>query len=128
MSVSGAGNRIQSEVTGWEEITAAPHRFGGVEFKIGHREIGHVHGDSLVDVPLPKRVRDELVASGEAKPHHVLPKSGWVSVYLDEASDVHRAIAILRRSYEIAREQKDRRAAQKAAAADRVLTSAFWSR
>jgi hypothetical protein len=111
MSVSGAGNQIQLEVTGWEEITAAPHRFGGVEFKIGNREIGHIHGDSLVDVPLPKRVRDELVASRQAKPHHVLPQSGWVSVYLDEARDVERAIAILRRSYEIAREQRDRRAA-----------------
>ena len=111
MAISGAGERIQSEVSGWEGITSGPHRFGGVEFTLGHREIGHMHGDSLVDVPLPKRVRDELVASAQAKPHHVLPQSGWVSVYLNDPSDVDRAIWILRRSYEIAREQRERRAA-----------------
>src|SRR5688572_4923532 len=82
MGVFGAGKRIQLEVGRWEGITSSPHRFGGVEFTLGHREIGHVHGDALVDVPLPKRARDELVASAQAEPHHVLPQSGWVSVYL----------------------------------------------
>jgi hypothetical protein len=112
MSVSGAGKRIESELSRWEGITTSPHRFGGVEFKLASREVGHIHGDSLVDIPLPKGVRDELVSSAEAEPHHVLPKSGWVSVYLNEPSDVDRAIAILRRSFLIAREQRDRRGAQ----------------
>jgi len=112
MSVKGAGEKIRAELDSWEGITSAPHRFGGVEFKLGSREIGHIHGDSLVDVPLPKLVRDELVGSGEADPHHVLPRSGWVSVYLSEAGDVDRAIRILRRSFEIAREQKVRREAR----------------
>ena len=62
---------------------------------------------------LPKRVRDELVASGQAEPHHVLPDSGWVSVHLNDPGDVDRAIRILRRSYEIAAEQRERRAASK---------------
>ena len=109
MSVSGASSRIQLEVGNWEGITSSSHRFGGVEFMLGSREIGHVHGDSLVDVPLPKHVRDELVTSGQAKPHHVLPESGWVSVHLKDPGDVDRAIWILRRSYEIAREQIERR-------------------
>lgn len=112
MSVSGAGRRIQSELSHWEGIACAPHRFGGVEFKLGTREIGHVHGDSLVDVPLPKRMRDELVKSGQADPHHVLPESGWVSLYLNEPADVDRAIGVLRLSFEIAREQRERRSAQ----------------
>src|SRR5262245_31236111 len=80
MSVSGASKRIRLEVGRWEGITSGSHRFGGVEFKIGNREIGHVHGDSLVDVPFPKGVRDELVAASQAEPHHILPGSGWVSV------------------------------------------------
>ena len=96
MSVSGAGEKIQSELSRWEGITRAPHRYGGVEFNLGSREIGHIHGDSLVDVPLPQRVRDELVASAHAEPHHVLPQSGWVSVYLNFPSDKERAIRILR--------------------------------
>jgi hypothetical protein len=110
MSIIGAGTQIQAELDSWEGITSAPHRFGGVEFRLGKREIGHVHGDSLVDVPLPKKVRDELVEAGEADPHHVLPQSGWVSVYLTDPSDVDRALRILRRSFEIARDQRERRA------------------
>jgi hypothetical protein len=111
MSVFGANNRIRLEVVALEGVTSGPHRFGGVEFMLGSREIGHVHGDSLVDVPLPKPVRDELVGSGQAEAHHVLPQSGWVSIYLREPGDVERAIWILRRSYEIARQQIERRAA-----------------
>jgi predicted DNA-binding protein (MmcQ/YjbR family) len=69
---------------------------------VGRREVGHVHGDSLVDIPFPLGVRDELIRSGAAEPHHVLPKSGWVSVYLRRPGDVARAIELLRRSYDIA--------------------------
>jgi hypothetical protein len=116
MAVSGAGKKIQSELNRWEGITSGPHRFGGVEFKLGNREIGHIHGNSLVDIPLPKRVRDELVTSAQAEPHHVLPQSGWVSVYLNDSSDVDRAIRILQQSFEIAREQRERRAALAASA------------
>ena len=111
MGVFGAGERIRSEVEEWNGITSGRHRFGGMEFLLGNREIGHVHRDSLVDVPLPKHVRDELVATGQAEPHHVLPQSGWVSVYLKEPGDVDRAIWILRRSYGIACEQMERRIA-----------------
>ena len=102
MPVPGAGDQIYGAVTAWEEIAHAPHRFGGVEFRVGRREVGHVHGDSLVDIPFPLSVRDELVGSGAAEPHHILPKSGWVSIYLRNPADVVRAIQILRRSYEIA--------------------------
>jgi hypothetical protein len=52
------------------------------------------------------------VASGHAEPHHVLPKSGWVSLYLNEPSDVDRAIGVLRLSFEIARQQREHRAAR----------------
>jgi hypothetical protein len=102
MPVPGAGEQIYAAVVAWEEIAHAPHRFGGVEFRVGHREVGHVHGDSLVDIPFPLPVRDEVVESGAAAPHHILPKSGWVSIYLRNPSDVARAIQLLRRSYEIA--------------------------
>ena len=102
MPVAGGGERIYEVVKGWEEVASRPHRFGGREFRVGRREVGHVHGDSLVDIPFPRGVRDELVESGAAEPHHVLPKSGWVSVYLRQPGDVARAIELLRRSYEMA--------------------------
>jgi Family of unknown function (DUF5519) len=78
---------INAAVSGWDGVTVQPHRLGGTEYRLGNREIGHVHGDRLMDVPFPKVIRNELVASGAAAPHHALPDSGWVSVYL-RAGDV----------------------------------------
>ena len=108
MPVRGASKQIVDTLITWEGIESHPHRFGGTEFRIGKREIGHIHGDSLVDIPFPKKVRDEIVAAGEASPHHILPETGWVSFYLREERDVERAIALLRRSYEIALKQKSK--------------------
>ena len=106
MTVSGAQELITKTVTAWEGVTVKPHRFGGVEYVIGTREIGHIHGDQLVDVPFPKKVRDEVVLAGRAQPHHILPESGWVSFYLRQPEDIGQAITLLAESYEIARKQK----------------------
>mgnify|MGYP000111895589 CR=1 FL=1 len=108
MPVRGASKQIIETLLTWEGIESHPHRFGGVEFRIGKREIGHIHGDSLVDIPFPKKVRDAIVAAGEAEPHHILPESGWVSFYLREQADVARAIQLLQRSHVIALKQKNR--------------------
>ena len=101
--------RITAEVLGWEGVTSAPHRFGGVEFLLGNRELGHLHGDRLADLPFPRRVRDELVESGRAQPHHVLPDTGWVSFWIHGEEDAPRAIELFRLSYERARAAADKR-------------------
>ena len=106
MSVRGAQELITKAVTSWAGVTVQAHRFGGVEYVIGRREIGHIHGDHLVDMPFPKKVRDEIVAAERALPHHILPETGWVSFYLRQEDDVEKAIALLHESYEIAQKQK----------------------
>ena len=105
MSVYGASKQIVDTLITWDGVDARPHRFGGTEFRIGRREIGHIHGDYLVDIPFPKKVRDEIVSSGLAEPHHILPQTGWVSYYLREETDVQGALQLLKRSYEIALKQ-----------------------
>jgi hypothetical protein len=109
MSVSNAQKSITETLLLWEGVSTAPHRFGGVEYRLDTRELGHIHGDHLVDIPFPKKVRDQIVIAGLAKPHHVLPETGWVSFYLREEGDVQKAITLLRRSYEIALKQKESR-------------------
>jgi len=108
MPVRGAQRRIREVVSGWEDVTVAPHRFGGVEFCLGKRELGHVHGDWLVDIPFPKHVRDEVIAAGDAEPHHVLPDTGWVSVFLRGDDDLERATRLLRRSFALAADHRNR--------------------
>lgn len=105
MPQAGAASRIKQAVMSWEAVEAQPHRFGGTEYRLGRREIGHVHGDTLVDIPFPKKVRDEIVEAGLAQAHLILPETGWVSLYLRQESDVERAIDLLRRSYSIAARQ-----------------------
>ena len=106
MSVRGAGEEIHSLVIGWPGVTAHPHRFGGTEYRLGRRELGHVHGDSLADIPFAKRVRNELVTAGKALPHHVLPDSGWVSVPIRSPEDVQSVIELLRQAYDLAQKQR----------------------
>ena len=102
MPIVGAESRICEAVSSWEGVSISPHRYGGKEFRLDRRELGHIHGDRLVDIPFPKRVRDEIVAAKEAEPHHILPTSGWVSLYLRAPADVDRAIRLLERSYSLA--------------------------
>lgn len=107
--MTNAGRRVGRVVMEWDGVTAHPHRFGGVEYRFGRRELGHVHGDLFVDVPLPRNMRDEVVRDGTASPHHVLPDSGWVTIALDERQDEARAVGLLRRAYELAVTQRARR-------------------
>jgi len=109
MSVLNAQKLITQALVSWEGVSTTPHRFGGVEYRLGTRELGHIHGDSLVDIPFPTKVRDEIVSAGLAEPHHILPETGWISFYLREESDVLKALALLHRSYEIALKQKPAR-------------------
>lgn len=109
MAVTNAQKIITETVMSWEGMSHVPHRFGGIEYRLGQREIGHIHGDHLVDIPFPTKVRDEIISAGKAQPHHILPESGWVSCYLRETADVSRAIDLLYHSYELAARQRNRR-------------------
>ncbi len=110
----GHGSRIVQEVSSWDGIEAHPHRFGGTEFKIGNVEVGHIHGDFMVDIPYTVKIREVLLADGEASPHHLLPESGWISFYLRKEADVAQAIKLYRISYlqkQMRRAKPDERAA-----------------
>jgi hypothetical protein len=76
------------------------HRFGGIEFRVGRRELGHLHGSRLADLPFPVRVRAQLVAAGKAEPHHVVPQSGWVSRRIRGDHDIADVVALFRLNYE----------------------------
>jgi hypothetical protein len=91
---------IEAEICSWPGVQAGPHRFGGREFRAAGHEIGHLHGDRLADLPFPVDVRRELVESGRAQAHHVLPDTGWVSYRIHSAADVPGAVALFRLNYD----------------------------
>lgn len=96
----GIHESIVGQVASWPGVDALPHSVGGTEFRVGKVEIGHLHGDRLADLPFPRRIRDELVAAGVAKPHHVLPESGWVSRWIGGPDEVDEVVALFRKNYE----------------------------
>jgi len=100
--IKDAMQKIKESVSAWEGVTSCAHRFGGIEFSLGKRELGHVHGNKLVDIPFPKEIRNELVESGKVLPHHILPDSGWISFYIKDEKDVNTAIELIKLSYETA--------------------------
>lgn len=106
-----AAERIIHEVTSWPGVTSAPHRFGGVEFRLGRRELGHLHGSRLADIPLPRRLHDEFVASGRVREHRWVPDSGWSSRDIRTDEDVDDVIALLRLNYERATKKAAERVA-----------------
>ena len=91
---------IVREVSSWPGVTVGRHRFGGTEFRYGRRELGHLHGNRLADLPFPLLIRNELVAGGRAEPHHIHPESGWVSCFIRDGADVAHVIELFRLNYE----------------------------
>ena len=92
--------RIEREVGSWEGVTTHAHRFGGVSFRFGRRELGHLHGERWADLAFHKRIRDMLVETGRAQPHHVLPHTGWVSKQIRTDDDVREVVELFRLAYE----------------------------
>src|ERR1700749_1288186 len=102
------GEQITEAVQSWPGVESAPPRFGGIEFRVGRRELGPLHGDRIADLPFPRRVRDELIAAGRARPHHVLPHSRWITSSIPSDAEAEDAIELFLMAYD--RAQNARRA------------------
>ncbi len=98
--VIAAIDEIERTLLSWPGVTRGHHRFGGVEYRLGGHEIGHLHGNGLLDIPLTKTLREQLVADGRAQPHHIYATSGWISYYIRGTNDLDGALALLRLAYE----------------------------
>jgi hypothetical protein len=70
-----------------------------VFFYVGKREIGHLHGNRMADLPFPVRIREKLVADGKASLHYLHPRSGWVTCYIRGDSDAGPIIELFRLNY-----------------------------
>jgi len=71
------------------------HRFGGIGFERDGREFAHVHGNGLLDILLTRERASELVAAGQAEPHHVFGPSAWISLWLRTPDDCGPALLLM---------------------------------
>lgn len=68
-------------------------------FHVGRREIGHLHGNRLADLPFPVRIREQLVTAGRVDLHYLHPKSGWTTYYIHGEDDVAPIVELFRLNY-----------------------------
>jgi len=98
---TSASERITAEVTSWPGVTAGDGERGEFGFRVGRREIGHLHGDRVLHIGYPKDVWQELFDAGRIGYHPVFPgKPGFGSRALATDADVEDAIALIRINYE----------------------------
>ena len=96
-----AGERIAEEVTSWPGVEAGPGDRGGLAFRVGRREIGHLHGDRAFHTSFPREVWRELRSQGRIVPHPVFPdREGPAARRIEDEDDVRDVIALLRLNYD----------------------------
>lgn len=96
-----ASQRITDEVTAWPGVEAGPGDRGEFSFKLGRREIGHLHGDHALHIGFPKAVWNELYEQGRIDYHPVFPgKPGYAARRIETEDDVRDVIELLRLNYD----------------------------
>ena len=96
-----AGERITAEVTSWPGVEAGTGERGEFGFRVGRREIGHLHGDRVLHIGYPKDVWQELFDAGRIGYHPVFPgKPGYAERWIESDDDVRDVIALLRINYD----------------------------
>ena len=92
---------ITEEVTSWPGVEAGPGRRGEFSFRVGRRELGHLHGDHAAHFAFPKDVWAELFAARRVGHHPVFPgREGPAARSIRDEHDVRDVIALMRLNYE----------------------------
>ncbi len=93
--------RITEEVTSWPAVVAGLGSRGEFAFKVGGREIGHLHGDHVAHFAFPKEVWRSLFDQGRIDYHPVFPgRPGFGARRIDDVADVEDVVALMRLNYE----------------------------
>ncbi len=100
MTIS-ASQRITEVVTSWTGVTAGTGRRGEWSFKVGKREIGHLHGNHAAHFSFPRQVWVELVEQGRITDHPVFPgRVGPGSRRIENDADVRDVVELMQLNYD----------------------------
>lgn len=96
-----ASRQITDEVMSWEGVESGYGRRGEFAFKLGRRELGHLHGDHSAHFSFPKDVWHELSEQGRITEHPVFPgRVGPAARRIESQEDVRDVIALMRLNYD----------------------------
>ncbi|WP_354701321.1 hypothetical protein DSM112329_01633 [Paraconexibacter sp. AEG42_29] len=90
---------VTEAVTAWPGITTEYGSRGEFSFRLGRREIGHLHGDRVAHFGFPRGVWDELMRDGIVQKHPI-DKPGWAARRIAGPEDVAIVITLMRLNYD----------------------------
>jgi hypothetical protein len=93
--------QIIDVVTSWPGVTSALGGLGELSFRVGRREIGHLHGDAAAHFGFPRYVWITLRREGRIEPHPVFSDLvGPAARRIQAPSDIPAVIDLFRLNYE----------------------------
>ena len=96
-----ASEQITEEVTSWPGVEAGYGMRGEYAFKVGPREIGHLHGDHAAHFSFPRALWSEIRWANRIVDHPVFPgKVGPAARGIGNEYDVADVIALMRLNYD----------------------------
>jgi hypothetical protein len=96
-----ASEQITEEVTSWPGVEAGYGMRGEYAFKVGPREIGHLHGDHAAHFSFPRALWSELHWENRIVDHPVFPgKVGPAARRISNEYDMRDVIALMRLNYD----------------------------
>jgi hypothetical protein len=101
MTARSFSEQIQETVGAWPGVVVDTGEIGETAFKVGRREIGHLHGDHAAHFSFPKSQWHELRDTGRVEHHPVFPdKAGPAARRIETDEDVQDVIELFRMRYE----------------------------
>jgi Family of unknown function (DUF5519) len=91
-SVYGAISKARNEIKSWPDITESAHKLGGHQFDWHGEELGHIHSNGIADVRLTPSEKDDVLSKDLAVPHHIAPKSSWVTYFMDRGDQIQHVV------------------------------------
>jgi len=93
--------QIIDVVTSWPGVTTALGGLGELSFRVGRREIGHLHGDAAAHFGFPRHVWITLRRERRIEPHPVFSDLvGPAARRIQAPSDIAAVIDLFRLNYE----------------------------
>jgi Family of unknown function (DUF5519) len=102
MTTKTASERIADEVGAWPGVEVDTGELGEVAFRVGGREIGHVHGDHAAHFSFPRPVWEALRTEGRIEAHPAFPKAtqGPAARRIASAGDIDDVVELFRLNYD----------------------------
>jgi predicted DNA-binding protein (MmcQ/YjbR family) len=93
---------IEKKILTWPGTTATTHKYGGLQFNYGNKELGHIHSNGLLDMLLNRQLKQQLMQqNSRVQDHHILKKTGWLSFYMESYGDKEFVLELFEMAYKV---------------------------